>query len=342
MCWCCRRFGSLNTVSSQYNDSSGSASPQEQRQREAAATISNADAGRRWRPEGGGDGSGGSGKRRGPAAGSAFGGDPVHSGSSHSSSRSIATTGRLPEHLSLRRRPQQHRRRSSTDGEETPTAAAGDLTSTLLPQTPEWLRDGNLSVSESGLETPHHADDPDPGQGTLRGSGSGSAPYWESASTARRAPAPQQQQQQANGHARQALENGGSWGGRQKHFARDPGPGPVGPDPAAAGSARMRRTSSDASSTTANLSDRDGGGRVSSEASAHGLSPTSAGTVGAHGSSPELRVLGSLPTAIPGNAAPRNHAVKQPAAATVGVEKPAMDAVQPPADDDLERNAAWR
>ena len=340
-----RRFGSLTTVSSQYNDSSGSGSPQEQRRREAAATISNADPGRRSRSYGG-DGSDSDKRPRGPAAGTTVlvGDHPSHSGnhsgSSNSSSRSIATNiGRLPDHLSVRRRPQQQRR-SSTDGEETPAAGTGDLTSTLLPQTPEWLRDGNLSVSESGLETPHRVDEPlqDPAspRGSAALSGPESAAYWEPASDARHAHKPQQQQ--ANGHTRQALENGGSWCGRQKHFVRNP----VADHGAAAGPPRLQRTSSDATSSTATLSGSAGGGRVSSGASASGSSPPAVGGRSARGSSPELRVLGSLPTAIPGNAAPRNHAVKQPAAATVGVANPATDAVQPPADEDLERNAAWR
>jgi len=170
-------------------------SPAEQRRREAAGTISNA-AGRGrgqdpWRADDGSD------KRR-RAAAVPGGEQPSHSGSSHSSSRSIATTARLPEHLTVRRRPRHQHRRAGSDGEATPAAAGtGDLTSTLLPQTPEWLREGNLSVSDSGLETPRNPDDLY-ADATLADRGavadSESAPYWE-AVAAQQGPPKQQHQQ---------------------------------------------------------------------------------------------------------------------------------------------------
>ena len=195
-----RRFGSLTTVSSQYNDSSGSVSPAEQRRREAAGTISNAPlGGDPWHTDGG---SGGDKRRRASAVlgGSEHPSHSGNSGSSQSSSRSIATIARLPDHLSLRRQARHRRQRSSSDGEATPAATGtGDLTSTLLPQTPEWLRDGNLSVSDSGLETPHRLDDPEAEAGTSHpaaGGGlaeSGSATYWKAAA-AHQAPSKQQQQ----------------------------------------------------------------------------------------------------------------------------------------------------
>ncbi len=125
----------------------------------------------------------------------------------------------------------------------------------------------------------------------------------------------------------QTLENGGSWGGRQKHFGRDAVDSPP-------------RTSSEGSSSTATLSDRVGGGSgTPSGASANGCSPPVAGqAIGAN--SPEPRVLGSLPTAIPGKVAPRNHAIKAACAAGTGAgAKPIANGA---ADEDVERNEAWR
>ena len=122
----------------------------------------------------------------------------------------------------------------------------------------------------------------------------------------------------------QTLENGGSWGGRQKHFVRDAVDSPP-------------RTSSEASSSTATLSDRVGGGSgTPSGASANGCSPPAAGQV-IGGNSPEPRVLGSLPTAIPGKVAQRSHAVK---ASCTGAN--AKLTANGAADDDVERNEAWR
>ena len=171
-------------------------SPAEQLRREAAGTISNAGRSRGqdpWHADSGSD------KRR--RAGVALGGEQPshsgHSGSSHSSSRSIATTARLPEHLTVRRRPRHQHRRTGSGGEATPAAAGtGDLTSTLLPQTPEWLREGNLSVSDSGLETPRKPDDLDVDAAPSRDAlaDSGSAPYWKAAA-AHQSPSKQQQQQ---------------------------------------------------------------------------------------------------------------------------------------------------
>ena len=361
-------------------------SPAEQRRREAAGTISNASPRGNQDPWHAGS-DGGSDKRR--RASRVAGGEQQshsgNSGSSHSSSRSIATTGRLPEHLSVRRRPRHQPARVNDDGEVTPAAAGtGDLTSTLLPQTPEWLREGNLSVSDIGLETPHKLEDLEAGDSTadeLVGGGlgeSGSAPYWKTAA-AHQAPCKHQQQQQVGtrpgpsmfacgnhmrdvckhhcvtgklqaasritcarfevaaftiklpARARQTLENGGSWGGRQKHFGCSAIDSPP----------RLQRTSSDASSSTATLSDRVGGGSgTPSGASANGCSPPTA-RQGIPGTSPEPRVLGSLPTAIPGKAAHRNHAVKAPPA-TVNGAKPAANGAAVPADEDVERNEAWR
>ena len=126
----------------------------------------------------------------------------------------------------------------------------------------------------------------------------------------------------------QTLENGGSWGGRQKHFARDAVDSPP-------------RTSSEGSSSTATLSDRVGGGSgTPSGASANGCSPPVAGQAIGGNSPPEPRVLGSLPTAIPGKVAPRNHAVKAACTAATGAgAKPIANGA---ADDDIERNEAWR
>ncbi len=116
-------------------------------------------------------------------------------------------------------------------------------------------------------------------------------------------------------------------GRASEHFARDAVDSPP-------------RTSSEGSSSTATLSDRVGGGSgTPSGASANGCSPPAAGQpIG--GNSPEPRVLGSLPTAIPGKVAPRNHAIKAACAAATGAgAKPVANGA---ADDDIERNEAWR